>query len=325
MSAEAQPGGGPSQTQPHGQSRPKPSRAAQGVKFTAIGVTVLALLAAVQGLPVTESLERAINWVDQLGAAGPAVFVAIYFVATMLMLPAWPLSVAAGMLFGLLGGTLTVVAGATAGAAGAFVLTRYLARGFVEEKIRHYPRFAAVDRAMGQGGWKIVALLRLSPALPFTLQNYVYGLTAIRFWPCILATAGAILPGVFMYVYIGYAGRAGLSAAAEGAPAGPAQYALLGAGLIATVVVTVYVTRLARKAIRQYGELAPEAENAEAGTVAAASAGGAHPWRGAIVAVVAAVLAVFLAGLIHIQPAFIADVLAPPAAAGVQVHPLHGR
>ncbi len=293
------------------------ARTASWVKYGSIGISILAVLVIVRALPINQGLQFAIAWIEGLGPAAPLAFVGLYFLATMAMLPAWPLSVAAGMLFGLFGGTAVVVAGATSGAAGAFVLTRYLARDYVERKIRHYPRFAAVDRAVGEGGWKIVALLRLSPALPFTLQNYFYGLTAIRFWPCILATAGAILPGVFMYVYFGYAGRASLEAAAAGgaAPSGVGQYVLLAVGLVATVAVTVYVTRLAWNAIQQYSDLAP-AEETPADTPSAP----AQPWRGAALAASMAAVLVTLAACAQIQPNFIMRWFQPPAVAMVEAY-----
>lgn len=294
------------------------ARTASWVKYSSIGVSVLAFLVMVRALPINEGLQFAITWIEDLGPAAPLAFIGLYFVATMVMLPAWPLSVAAGMLFGLFGGTAVVVAGATSGAAGAFVLTRYLARDYVERKIRHYPRFAAVDHAVGEGGWKIVALLRLSPALPFTLQNYFYGLTAIRFWPGVLATAVAILPGVFMYVYFGYAGRASLEAAAAGgaAPGGVGQYVLLGVGLAATVAVTVYVTRLAWNAIQQYSDLAPPEED----PADAASSAPAQPWRGAALAASAAAVLVTLAACAQIQPNFIMRWFQPPAVAMAETY-----
>jgi uncharacterized membrane protein YdjX (TVP38/TMEM64 family) len=65
-------------------------------------------------------------------------------------------------------------------------------------------KFAAIDGAIAEGGWKIVALLRLSPAVPFNLQNYLYGLTPIGFWTCWLTSAVTILPGTFLYIYLGH-------------------------------------------------------------------------------------------------------------------------
>jgi hypothetical protein len=92
-------------------------------------------------------------------------------------------------------------------------------------------------------------MLRLSPAVPFNLQNYMYGLTAIRFWPCVLTSWVAMAPGTLLYVYLGTVGRRGLEAATGGSSASAGQWALLVVGLIATAAVTVYVTRLAKRAL----------------------------------------------------------------------------
>ena len=100
----------------------------------------------------------------------------------------------------------------------------------------------------------IVALLRLSPAVPFGLQNYLYGLTGIGFGTYLLTSWIAMLPGTVMYAYLGYLGRAGLDAAgAAGRPRTPLEWALLAVGLAATVAVTLVVTGLARRALREPG------------------------------------------------------------------------
>ena len=99
-------------------------------------------------------------------------------------------------------------------------------------------------------------MLRLSPAVPFNLQNYLYGLTRIGFRPCVLTSWVAMLPGTLMYVYLGHAGRAGLEAASGGRARSPAEWAILVVGLAATVMVTVYVTRLARKALHEQSAFA---------------------------------------------------------------------
>jgi len=108
--------------------------------------------------------------------------------------------------------------------------------------------FGAIDKAIAQGGWKIIALLRLSPAVPFSLGNYLYGLTPVKFWPYLLASWVAMMPGTFLFVYLGYVGK---TAAGGGGGKNPWQWVLLGAGLLATIVVSVYVTRLARKALKE--------------------------------------------------------------------------
>ncbi len=106
-----------------------------------------------------------------------------------------------------------------------------------------------MDRAVAQQGWKVVALTRLSPVFPFNVQNYFYGLTAVRFWPYTVTSACTMLPGTLLYVYIGVAG-AGVAAALTGA-ASWGRTALQIAGLLATLLVVVLITRIARKELER--------------------------------------------------------------------------
>ncbi|MEX2673079.1 MAG: VTT domain-containing protein [Phycisphaeraceae bacterium] len=292
---------------------------ARWVKLISIGLIIIGLLLIAQALPTGQWMQALVGWVQQLGPLGPIIYIGVYAMATVLMLPAWPLSVAAGMIFGLWLGSLVVLVGATSGAAGAFLIGRYLARRTVEKNLRHYPRFAAVDRAVGEGGWKIVALLRLSPAVPFNLQNYLYGLTAIRFWPCILATAVAMLPGIFLYVYLGFAGRATLEAGAV--ERGPGQWALMIVGLVATVAVTVYVTRLARRAIREQTpleEVDPTEEERDAMNTEQAVN---NPWKGAAIAAGVAFIVLFGAACAQLQPQWFVNLVGgPPAVAMAEAY-----
>lgn len=229
------------------------------VRLTSILLILVSVLVLVRLLPIDALIKLLIARVDGLGLWGPVVFAVVYVMAAVLFVPGSALTLAAGAVFGLAKGTAVVSVAATTAAAVSFLIGRYLARDAVRMWASRSPRFGAIDRAIGKGGWKIIALLRLSPAVPFSLGNYLFGLTSIRFWPYAITSWIAMLPGTFMFVYLGYAGRAGLSAA-SGAEAGrsPAQWALLVVGLIATVVVTVYVTRIARRAVAQSTD-APEA------------------------------------------------------------------
>ncbi|MEX0745477.1 MAG: VTT domain-containing protein [Phycisphaeraceae bacterium] len=240
-------------------------RVAGWVKLGSLAVIVLSLFALARLLPVESVVQALAGWIEGAGIWGPIAFILLYVAFTVFMLPGSILTILAGVVFGLLWGTVTVSIGSTLGVAATFLIGRYLARDAVAKKVQNHPRFAAVDRAVGEGGWKIVALLRLTPVVPFNVQNYLYGLTAIRFWPCVLASWLAMLPGTFLYVYLGYAGRAGLEAAAGAGGAetqrGIGQWLLLAVGLVATVMVTIYVTKLARRAIRQQQGAAQEIEN----------------------------------------------------------------
>lgn len=197
-------------------------------------------------------LNRAIAAVEHLGPWGPLVFIAAYVVATVMMVPGSALSLAAGAFFGVVYGTCLVSAGSTIGAALAFLIGRYLARDAIAAKASQHASFAALDRALASDGWKIVALTRLSPVFPFTLLNYAFGLTRVKFWHYVIASWIAMLPATVLYVYLGSLARVGV----QNAEKTPWQWAFYGVGLAAALAVTIFVTRQARKAIATAG-LAP--------------------------------------------------------------------
>jgi len=156
------------------------------------------------------------------------------------------LTVGAGFVFGVFPGAVTVSIASTTGAALAYLIARYVARDQIEQKLGSNQRFKQVDRAIGELGPKLVFLLRLNPLIPFNLSNYLYGLTAVKFWPYVLASWIGMLPGTLLYVYLGAAGKAGLSgAASQSSGRSPWEYLLFGIVLVATVIVTVCLTRIA--------------------------------------------------------------------------------
>jgi uncharacterized membrane protein YdjX (TVP38/TMEM64 family) len=236
-------------------------------KWLGAAAAVVALVVAARMLPLQIWLNIFSERVAALGPAGVVLYAAMYAVAAVLFVPGSVLTLAAGVVFGLFWGTVAVSLGSTAGAALAFLLARYLARERVVAWAAKYPKFRAIDRAIGEQGWKIVALLRLSPLVPFTYSNYLYGLTPVRFWPYVLASWAAMLPGTVLYVYLGVIGKAGLEAAAGAETArSPLETAALVVGLVATGVATWYISRIARRALER-------ARIAEAESAAAKSAG----------------------------------------------------
>ena len=169
----------------------------------------------------------------------------------MAFAPGSILTLAAGAIFGIARGTAIVFVGATTGAALAFLVARYLARSAIEGKVAGYPRFAAIDRAIGEQGRKIVFLLRLSPIFPFNLLNYALGLTRVRFVDYVIASLGMI-PGTLLYVYYGQViGDVAAPRERGRGGAGAGYYTVLGVGLAATIVVTTLVTRIARRALKE--------------------------------------------------------------------------
>lgn len=202
-------------------------------------------------LPIADWLKAFNEWVAGVGPLGVVVFVAAYILAAVLFLPGSALTLGAGFVFGVVKGMAVVSLASTLGAAAAFLVSRHLARGYVSRRLAGSKKFQAVDRAIGRQGAKIVLLLRLSPVFPYNALNYLLGLTAVNFWPYVLASWVGMLPGTLLYVYLGHAGRTGLEAASTGAGDNWLRLAYLGIGLLATLAVTIYVTRIARRELRR--------------------------------------------------------------------------
>lgn len=200
-------------------------------------VIALVILGRYLGASVAPFVQR----VERLGPLGPIAFVAGYAIACIVLVPASLLTLAAGAIFGLVWGTIYTLIGAAIGATLGFLIGRYAARGLVERRLADNARFAAIDRAVGAEGFKIVALLRLSPVFPFSILNYALGLTRVRLVDYLLGMIG-IIPGTFLYVYYGKVGG-------DLASRGPTNTALLIVGLVATIAVTVLITRAARRAL----------------------------------------------------------------------------
>lgn len=209
-------------------------------------VVVAALATAALMLPLQEWLRLGIAWsAAQPGLAGLA-FVALYVVATVAFVPGLPLTLAAGALFGVVEGSALVSIGSTLGASAAFLAGRTVARDWVRRRIAAWPRFVAVDRAVESRGFVVVLLTRLSPLFPFFLLNYAYGVTAVRARDYVLGSWLGMMPATVAYVYAGSL-AAGVSQALAGeAELGVTGWLLLGLGFVATVTVTVVVTRVAR-------------------------------------------------------------------------------
>ena len=207
---------------------------------SAIGIVLVLKYFHVQDL-----LKAALDWIGRLGSWGPVIFIGLYVVATVLFIPGSVLTLGAGALFGVALGSVCVSISATLGAIAAFLVGRYLARDAIARRIAKNEKFATIDRAVADEGWKIVLLTRLSPVFPFTLLNYAFGLTRVKLSHYVLASWIGMMPGTVMYVYLGSLVQVG----AGHRQRTTGEWVLYGVGLAATVTVTVFVTRLARKAL----------------------------------------------------------------------------
>ncbi len=222
------------------------------VRLVSIIAIVVTLFLAMRFLPVQQWLRSFNDWVGQMGVIGILIFILVYAVATVFLAPGAILTIGAGFAFGLWKGFLAVSAGATLGAALAFLVARFIARQKIEAIAKGNEKFRKIDNAIGKQGTKLVFLLRLSPVIPFNLSNYFYGLTGVKFWPYVLASWIGMMPGTFLYVYIGTAGKAAVSAAAGGEAIrhGWQYWTFMSVGLAATIAVTIWVTKIARDALK---------------------------------------------------------------------------
>ncbi len=225
----------------------KASGVAQIVQVLAMLGIIAALVIISRILPVGQGIAHLHGWLNHLGLVGIGAYILIYIVATVLLVPGAAITLLAGVLYGPLWGTLIVSIGATLGASAAFLLGRFAFREGVERATGKNPKFKAIDAAIGTNGWKIVALLRLSPVVPFNLSNYFFGLTGIGFGPYVLASWICMLPGTLLYVYLGYA--ASQAAGGGGQSVGWLHWTLVCVGLAIILLVTIYITRLAKRAL----------------------------------------------------------------------------
>lgn len=226
-----------------------------------LGLTVLvgAALALANLDTVKVGLTSFLQWAGSLGPLGAAALTVGYIAAVVFAFPASILTLGAGFAFGLFWGTVIVSAASTLGATLAFLLGRTLLRDTIEKKVRNNPKFSAVDHAVQNQGFKIVMLTRLSPAFPFNLLNYMYGLTSVRLRDYFLASWIGMFPGTVMYVYLGsVAQNLAAVAAGEVDDGSGGQKVLLYVGLAATIAVTVVLTRTARTALKAAAPVKPD-------------------------------------------------------------------
>jgi uncharacterized membrane protein YdjX (TVP38/TMEM64 family) len=218
------------------------------VKAGAALVVVGLLVVGARLLPLGQWMQQFTDWVKGHGTLGILVFAGAYAVGTIFFFPASLFTLAGPVAFGFWQGLLISWVSASLGAAAPFFIARYFARGLVEQQIARNEKLQIFDTAIAREGWKIILLLRLTPIFPFPVTNYFAGLTKIRFWPYFWASSLGIIPGLTFYTYLGYIGKIAFG---EKRQRTPQEYVFLGIGLIATMVVLVFVTRLAKRSLNE--------------------------------------------------------------------------
>jgi len=217
----------------------------RGIKFGVLGLVVVVLIIVWSVLPLSEWIEKFRLWILELGLFGVIAFAVIYVLLTVVLGPSSALTFAAGLAYGFWGFPLVVVS-ATVGAAAAFILGRYVAHRKVLAMVERNPRLNSLHQAISDESWRVVALLRLSPLIPYGVQNYLFSVTNIPFVPYVVATLFGIMPATALYVYIGSLGSA---ATGEG---GLMKWSLIAAGLVATALVAWLVGKRASEVLARH-------------------------------------------------------------------------
>ncbi len=220
------------------------SRVLWGISWVGGAILLLVLSTQFDGQEISR---RSLAWIEGLGALGPVAYIFLYVIASLLFVPGSVLTLGGGALFGVAAGSAYVSLAATLAATSAFLIGRYLARDWLARKMERYPRFRAIDEAVAREGWKIVGLVRLSPVFPFGLVNYAFGLTRVSLNHYVFASWLGMLPGTVLYVFLGSLG----GDLAAGRSRSAFEWSVYAAGLLATVLVTAFVTRIARRSLAQ--------------------------------------------------------------------------
>ncbi len=211
-------------------------------------VLIAAFFIAVRLLPLGQWIETFQAWVKDLGPVGYLVYILAYVVVCVTFLPASPLTIGAGAIFGFVEGAIVVIIGATLGATASFLLGRTIMRRKIEAMAANNAKFRALDRAIAREGGKIVFLVRLAPIFPFAYINFAFGLTGVRLLSYIVATFFGIIPVTLAFVYIADAATRTATADMD-----TTRLIINIAGVVVAILVTAFVTRVALRAIRKAG------------------------------------------------------------------------
>lgn len=217
------------------------------LSWIALAGSILAIALLWILLPVGDWIRAVERTILELGAWGPVLLAATYVIGALLLIPGVPLTLAAALVLGWWALPL-VLAAATTAACLAFLIARHALSPVVRARLERRPRLRAIDRAVAAEGWKTVLLIRLSPLMPFALQNYLFGVTRVGFWPFAGATLPGILPGTTFYVHLGAMGQADAAGEAD-----LWQWLLFAIGLATTGFAILLIARRARSGLDRAG------------------------------------------------------------------------
>lgn len=221
------------------------------IQFLGIALFGFAIYWASKHFPILEMILKAQRKVGQMELWGALLYPLLFAACNLLLLPGGVIAMGGGLFFGLWWGFLIVLTGNLIGAAVAFQVSRRLGRGWVEKKIARHQKWVALDQAIGREGWKIIVLSQVHPLFPTSLLNYMYGITKIRFWPCMAWIAVGQTPGLFLYCYLGTLAQLGIKLLRGKTHPHLVEYIVWVGGLLLTLFVTTLLAKIAVKLMRE--------------------------------------------------------------------------
>jgi uncharacterized membrane protein YdjX (TVP38/TMEM64 family) len=234
------------------------------IRAALVILLLLAVALSLRYLPV----DQLVRWLDQqaeaLGHWTPVVFLLLFVSLAAVWLPAWPLNVAAGVIFGPVLGALMTCLASNSAAAFTFFIGRRLARRQALRIVRRYPKLDAVYHSLGSArSWKLVAAVRLSHALPFGLQNFLLGASPVRFWTFLLTTIAVTLPGICVIAYLGYLGAMAVEVSEAERSVSPLEWAMRVGGVAIAVAALYYLSYAVLRAIKERAHIDVEEDDEE--------------------------------------------------------------
>jgi uncharacterized membrane protein YdjX (TVP38/TMEM64 family) len=191
------------------------------------------------------------RFIQETGPLGWCLFIDLYAICCLVFIPGSVLAICAGAVYGFWGGSALVLAGNGLGSVLSLFIARFFLRHWVAAQIAKHPRLRALEKAVADDDWKLVFLTHLSPIMPFSLINYSLGLTRISPLRFMLATVMGSVPATFVYVYIGTLVGNLARIVPDLKQHRPIEWTFQAIGLVVTIGVTIYVTRLATRALKQ--------------------------------------------------------------------------
>jgi len=239
------------------------SKFSRAVATQLIGLSLLgvAIIGITRLLPVVEWIGILQQRIVAMQIWGAAFYPLLFAACNILLLPGGVIAMGSGLFFGLWWGTFLVLMGNLIAAAVAFGISRHLGRSWLERKFSNSRRWRALDKAIRRQGWKIIFLSQVHPLFPTSLLNYLYGVTSIRFWPCMFWVAMGQLPGLFLYAYLGTLAQLGIKLVEGKTHPLAHEYGIWFGGLLLTVVVTTALGRLALRLLKEIEADSPQAES----------------------------------------------------------------